>query len=81
MICVSADNAGVLSVVTPQPPDVSSCSMVVASPSELAGIVQPLDISSAEQIGAAIFLLFTVAFVFRAIRRIIESRIDDEGSL
>jgi hypothetical protein len=66
MICAQADAAGVVSVVNPQPADISTCAMVLASPGELS-MFPPMTAAEGGVIASAIAAVWALAFVFRAL--------------
>ena len=53
-VCVQADGNGVLSVVTPQPVDISTCTYLVIAPGELNNSPFSLSISDAHEIGMSL---------------------------
>lgn len=71
MICVQADSSGVVSVIVPQPADVSACTMVLASPPEIGFSPWAMPIEDAVAIGTAIWLAWAIAFGVRAVARAI----------
>jgi len=76
-LCVSADLSGVISIVTPQPADLSSCTMLVLSASELPAIQQSLDsVQAAEFFSygfSAVMICYLAGFAVAAIRRPVRS--------
>lgn len=66
MICVQQEASGSLSVVNPQPVDVSTCSAVLATPLELS-VFPPLSADEGFVVSGSILAVWAVAFSFRAI--------------
>lgn len=73
-ICLQADVNGVLSVMTPQPSDITTCAYVVASGSEFGNEPWNLTIEQGHEIGMYILLACAIAWGWRYIGR----HIDDE---
>jgi hypothetical protein len=71
--CIVADVSGVLSVVTPQPADVSACTYVVVSGAEVSQSPWLLTIEQAHQIGLCILLACAIAWGFRLIAEAIRT--------
>lgn len=71
MICVQEMPDGSLSVVSPQPADVGTCTAVVISPAEASGLGfwQALAIPDAVAIGSAAWFCWAVVFGFRVLMR------------
>ena len=67
--CVYVDSWGLLQVMNPQPTDLSTCAMLLASPSDLSSVWAPLSASDGLSIGLAIWIAWMVAFGFRVLRR------------
>lgn len=62
MRCVGVDPSGVVVVINPEPADVSSCSLVLASPGEIGSSPFALDVPAAAAISAAVLLVWAVAW-------------------
>lgn len=71
MLCAEITPDGYVHIPAAQPVDVSACSVVVASASELGSSPFAMTPEQGSQVGAAIFGLWAVAFCFRAIARAI----------
>ena len=73
MLCVTQDANGVLSLIQPQPSDVTTCAMVIASAQEVG--LSPFNLSQAdaEAIGAAIAIVWGAGFAARAVIRALGS--------
>lgn len=67
MRCVAIDPAGVVVVANPEPADVSSCSLVLASPGEIGASPFALDVPAASAIAAAVLLVWAGAWGARQI--------------
>lgn len=67
MRCVAVDpSTGAVYVQHPEPADVSSCALVLASPGEIGASPFSLDVPAASAIGAAILTLWAVAWGIRS---------------
>ena len=66
MICAQADISGVVSVLNPQPADISTCVMVLATPGELS-MFSPMSAADGAVIASAIAAVWALGFVFRAL--------------
>jgi len=70
MICLEQNpSTGALQPITPQPSDLSSCTLVAGSYTESSSPVWQLTEAQGETIGGAIFLAWSIAFGFRIIAR------------
>ena len=81
-ICVQADASGVLSVVSPQPADVSTCAYVLQTAGEVLN--NPLALSAADgaQVGWGILTVWTAAWAGRMLIRALsvgEAAESDQG--
>lgn len=68
MLCVQQNPDGSLSVVSPQPVEISGCVLVVQSALEAGSNPFALSIDDAESIGSAILLTWAIAFGLRTMR-------------
>lgn len=76
MICVQQNaTTGALEPVVPQPADLSTCTLVVQSASEVVASPFALDEAAANDLAAAIAGVWTLAFCLRLLRRQLEERI------
>lgn len=73
MQCVQADASGVLTIVNPQPTDISTCTYVIGNYSEQAPDLLRLDEQGGIDIAVAVMTLLAAAYVFRALARAINS--------
>ncbi len=73
MRCVQINGSGAVVDVTPQPVDVSACSLVLVSGAEVTGNPFKLTLEEGGLIGGAICLLWGAAFGLRSLRRALES--------
>lgn len=74
--CVEIGEGGALIDVSPQPSDVTTCALVVASGYEHGQFSSsPWVLTEAQgaQIGGAILLVWAIAWVFRALSRTLQS--------
>lgn len=67
MRCVAIDSTGAVVDVTPQPASVADCTLVIASPAEVASSPFALDPSDAVLIGGACWALWATAWVARQV--------------
>jgi len=67
MQCLTDLGAGVYQVANPQPTEYTSCVYVLAQPEELTAQAWTLPVSGAQEIVAAIALLWGIGAVFRAV--------------
>lgn len=75
MLCVTVTDDGYLSPLMPQPATVTDCTLVIASPGELASNSPwNLSISAAQEIGAWIALAWATAWIFRQVGLVIAQR-------
>lgn len=72
MLCVQQNPDGSLSVVSPQPADVSACGLVVQSGVEVGNNPFALSIEDAQLVGGHVFAVWAVAFGFRAVRKFLD---------
>lgn len=79
-MCVQVDAAGLVSVVNPQPADLSTCSHVIQSSSEYLNNPLALSAQDGQVIGTAIMLCWAGAYVIRAIIAAINSADEDSAS-
>lgn len=79
-LCVQVDGAGVVSVVNPQPADLSTCSHVIQSSSEYLNNPLALSPQDGQVIGTAIMLCWAAAYVVRSIIAAINSADEDSAS-
>lgn len=68
-ICVQADSSGVLSVVSPQPADVSSCAYVLQTAGEFLNNPLAIGVADGTQIGWGILMVWSAAWVGRMLIR------------
>jgi heat shock protein HspQ len=69
MRCVAINASGVVTDVDPQPSDTSTCTMVLAAPSEISASPFLLTLEEGGMIAVAISLLWGAAFGLRQLRR------------
>lgn len=67
--CVQADQNGVVSVITPQPADFNTCTLVLAAPAEIAPSPLAMSVEDAIAIGSAIWLAWAMAWAARILIR------------
>ena len=67
MICLVADVQGVLSVVQPQPADITTCTYVVGNYAEVANPWNQLTSADGALIGGAILVVWAVGYAFRVL--------------
>jgi hypothetical protein len=72
MICLSADAAGVLSVINPQPSDVTACSIVVGNYAESANPWIQLTTGDGALIAGAILAVWAVGYSFRVLIKVLK---------
>lgn len=77
MICVEIGVDGAVYAVSPQPAEVSSCGMVIVSADSVLNTPWALTPEQGSQIGAAVLLVWAVAYTFRLIGRAL-STVDSE---
>lgn len=77
-LCVQADVNGVLSVASPQPADISACTMMVIAPSDLMAGPWVLSEEQAVEITGAILMVWAVAWGVRVLIRALRFVDDDE---
>lgn len=76
MICLQTNlTTGALELVSPQPADFSTCTYVVQSGAEVVASPFALDGDAAAELAAAIAMVWTLAFIFRLLRRQLEERL------
>jgi|OpeIllAssembly_1097287.scaffolds.fasta_scaffold02466_3 hypothetical protein len=66
MRCVVVDASGFVVDVTPQPADVTTCTLVLASPSEVGSSPFAVDSTDAQTLLWGIAPLWITAWIFRA---------------
>lgn len=78
-LCVQVEASGAVSVVNPQPADLSTCAYLVQTSAEYLN--NPLALSAADgaSIGSAILLVWAVAYTIRAVLAALASY-DEEPS-
>ncbi len=64
-VCVQVDGAGVVSVVQPQPADMSTCSHVIQSSAEYLNNPLALSVEDGQVIGYSILLVWALAYAAR----------------
>ncbi|SPD67817.1 conserved protein of unknown function (plasmid) [Cupriavidus taiwanensis] len=79
-LCVQVDGAGVVSVVSPQPADLSTCSHVIQSSAEYLNNPLALTAEDGQTIGTAIMLCWAVAYVVRVIISAMSSADEESAS-
>lgn len=67
MRCVLIDTSGAVVDLVPQPSDVTSCTLVLVSPTEVNSSPFVMDLADAAAIGGAVMLLWAVAFGIRQV--------------
>lgn len=66
MICVQDNGSGLLQVVSPQPVEVTSCVLVVGSPSEMSSPFA-LSVEDGSAVAAAVAGVWIIGWVFKAL--------------
>lgn len=77
MLCAEITPDGYVHIPTAQPVDVSACTLVVASASELGSSPFAMTPEQGAQVGTAVFGLWAVAWCFRAIAHAINQSSGD----
>lgn len=67
-------------VSNPQPTDYTTCTAILVSPTELQNEIFNLTPAQGSQIGAAVILVWAVAFTFRAAISSLNSQNESENS-
>lgn len=79
MICLETNpSTGALQAMNPQPSDLSSCSLVAGSYSELVPEILMLTPEQGAQIGAAIWLVWAIVWGFKMIAKALYFSDSDE---
>ncbi len=66
MRCVTVDASGFVVEVSPEPADVTTCALVLASPAEVGSSPFALTVDEATTLAWAIAPMWIVAWIFRA---------------
>ncbi|SOY66726.1 hypothetical protein [Cupriavidus taiwanensis] len=79
-LCVQVEASGAVSVVNPQPADLSTCAYLVQTSAEYLN--NPLALSAADggAIGSAILLVWAVAYAIRSVLAALASGDQDSAS-
>jgi len=72
MLCVEFDTEGVVSLVNPQPADVSACSAVLVSPGELS-VPWAISLDEGGAISLAVVAVWAVGWAFRQFARVLST--------
>lgn len=72
MICVQQDAQGVVSIINPQPADLSACTAVLVSPGELS-VPWAISLEDGGAISLAIVAVWAVGWAFRQFARVLQS--------
>jgi hypothetical protein len=73
MICLGQDANGFVYVIDPQPTDLSGCTLVGGSYSELGSSVWDITAEQGAQIAGSILLLWALAWVFRQVAQFLKT--------
>ena len=79
-ICVQVEASGALSVVSPQPADLSTCTHVIQSAAEHLNNPLALTPEDGQTIGMGIMLCWVVAYAVRAIAAALSSADNSSAS-
>lgn len=72
MRCVAINGSGYVVDVVPQPSDVSTCTLVLAVPAEVAANPFALSLEDASSLSGAMLMILAVAWCLRMLRRTLD---------